>query len=302
MKNHNYIKRTLFLTILIFFWCHSNSQNQNNFKESNKGLWDAYYGLALKKSNDNFIYVTDLQQEFRQNAFIADAKYKGKIISVSGTVFRVAKDNYGRYFVDLSNVIIYFKPSETSSLGNLSAYKPTIITGTCIGKEKDDKVYIIDAQINYKELQKLDEYVQREIEIVLLKREEEKIESKRRSLIAEEQRIAEEKRKEEEQRKAEEQRRFSFDLPGRTLLGKMDFYIFHDREEEREEGTIVINITVGPDGNVFFTSIGRGTNIKSRDLRRRALSCAGTSRFNKISGKNNQSGTITYNLFERSFK
>lgn len=62
----------------------------------------------------------------------------------------------------------------------------------------------------------------------------------------------------------------------------------------QEEGRIVINITVDPGGNVIFAEIGRGTNIDNASMRKSALDAARRAKFNRISGANNQSGTITY--------
>ena len=62
-----------------------------------------------------------------------------------------------------------------------------------------------------------------------------------------------------------------------------------------EEGRIVVNITVDPSGNVIHAEIGRGTNIDNASMRKSALEAAYRAKFNKISGQNKQSGTITYN-------
>ena len=62
----------------------------------------------------------------------------------------------------------------------------------------------------------------------------------------------------------------------------------------QEEGRIVINITVDPNGNVILADIGRGTNIDNASLRKSAIDAARRAKFNKIQGANNQSGTITY--------
>ena len=62
----------------------------------------------------------------------------------------------------------------------------------------------------------------------------------------------------------------------------------------QEEGRIVINITVDPNGNVILADIGRGTNIDNSSLRKSAIDAAKRAKFNKIQGSNNQSGTITY--------
>ena len=62
----------------------------------------------------------------------------------------------------------------------------------------------------------------------------------------------------------------------------------------QEEGKIVINITVDPNGNVILADIGRGTNIDNASMRKSAIDAARRAKFNKIQGSNNQSGTITY--------
>ena len=59
-------------------------------------------------------------------------------------------------------------------------------------------------------------------------------------------------------------------------------------------GTVVVNITVDPSGNVIHADIGRGTNTPSTTLRNEALRAARNTKFNKINSTNNQQGTITY--------
>ena len=84
----------------------------------------------------------------------------------------------------------------------------------------------------------------------------------------------------------------SFNLNGRSLgSGGLPRPAYN----EREEGRIVINITVDPGGNVILAEIGRGTNVDNASMRNNALSAARRAKFNRITGTNNQSGTITYN-------
>ena len=83
----------------------------------------------------------------------------------------------------------------------------------------------------------------------------------------------------------------SFNLSGRSLrTGGLP------RPEDRiaEAGTIVINITVDPRGDVISAEIGRGTNIDNPIMRESARDAARRAKFNSIQGTNNQSGTITY--------
>jgi TonB family protein len=65
-------------------------------------------------------------------------------------------------------------------------------------------------------------------------------------------------------------------------------------DQEKEEGKIVINITVNPNGNVILAEIGRGTNIDNAQMRRSAIDAAKRAKFNRIKGTDNQNGTITY--------
>jgi len=59
-------------------------------------------------------------------------------------------------------------------------------------------------------------------------------------------------------------------------------------------GTVVVNITVDPAGNVIHAEIGRGTNTPSATLLKEALRAAKITKFNAINSTNNQQGTITY--------
>ncbi len=63
----------------------------------------------------------------------------------------------------------------------------------------------------------------------------------------------------------------------------------------KEEGRIVVNITVDAKGNVIFAEIGGGTNIADGAMRKAALDAAKKAKFNSISSlSNNATGTITY--------
>lgn len=82
-----------------------------------------------------------------------------------------------------------------------------------------------------------------------------------------------------------------FNLDGRTLEGgslPIPAYL------DQEEGSIVVEITVDPRGNVIGVGIGKGTTINSPTLRDSAMKAAQRAKFNSIPGNNNQSGTITY--------
>jgi TonB family protein len=83
----------------------------------------------------------------------------------------------------------------------------------------------------------------------------------------------------------------SFNLSGRSIRGgglQRPAYTIQD------EGTIVVNITVDPRGDVIMAEIGRGTNIDNTSMRSSALEAAKRTKFSSITGTNNQNGTITY--------
>jgi TonB family protein len=82
-----------------------------------------------------------------------------------------------------------------------------------------------------------------------------------------------------------------FNLGGRTLgAGGLPRPAY----SAQEEGSIVVDITVDPRGNVILAEIGKGTTINSTAMRKSALDAARKAKFSSIQGNNNQSGTITY--------
>lgn len=83
----------------------------------------------------------------------------------------------------------------------------------------------------------------------------------------------------------------SYDLGGRSL-GRGG--LAQPRYTVNDYGTVVVNITVDPSGNVIHTEIGRGTNTPSTTLRNEAMRAARSTKFNAINSANNQQGTITY--------
>jgi TonB family protein len=84
----------------------------------------------------------------------------------------------------------------------------------------------------------------------------------------------------------------SFDLAGRNLG---DGELQRPAYVVQEEGTIVVEITVDPKGNVINAEIRlRGTNIDNASMRKSAIEAAQKTKFNAINGTQNQIGTITY--------
>ena len=85
----------------------------------------------------------------------------------------------------------------------------------------------------------------------------------------------------------------SFSLDGRSLgPGGLPKPVYN----VQEEGRVVVNITVNPQGVVVAATINPQTNTINSALRKAALDAARKARFNAIEGLTNQSGTITYNF------
>lgn len=83
----------------------------------------------------------------------------------------------------------------------------------------------------------------------------------------------------------------SYDLGGRSVgTGGL----VQPRYNVNEDGTVVVNITVAPNGSVINAEIGRGTNTPSTTLRNESLRAARNTKFQAVTHTNNQQGTITY--------
>ncbi|HCC85507.1 MAG TPA: hypothetical protein DEQ06_02725, partial [Porphyromonadaceae bacterium] len=83
----------------------------------------------------------------------------------------------------------------------------------------------------------------------------------------------------------------SYDLGGRSLGSGG---LVQPRYTVNDEGTVVVDITVDPSGNVIRAEIGKGTNTPNATLLNEALRAARSTKFNAITSMNNQKGTITY--------
>lgn len=83
----------------------------------------------------------------------------------------------------------------------------------------------------------------------------------------------------------------TWDLGGRDMLGELPRPAYNGIQEE---GRVVVTITVNPEGSVIDTRINNRTNTTNVQLRNAAVEAARRTKFNAISGKNNQTGTITY--------
>lgn len=85
----------------------------------------------------------------------------------------------------------------------------------------------------------------------------------------------------------------SYDLGGRSLGSGG---LIQPRYNVNDYGTVVVNITVDPNGNVIEALIGKGTRTPNSALIQESLRAAKNTKFNTVTTPNNQQGTITYNF------
>lgn len=83
---------------------------------------------------------------------------------------------------------------------------------------------------------------------------------------------------------------YSFNLGGRSIVTKPPI-----SKDTKEEGTVVVEITVDKNGNVIKAdAVGRGTNTNSVMLKAKARQAALATKFNVGSNFEEQHGTITF--------
>lgn len=82
----------------------------------------------------------------------------------------------------------------------------------------------------------------------------------------------------------------SWELEGRTLRGSKIVPVYINKED----GIVVIRITVDENGEVITAEVAPGTDITTKSLQVSAIAAAKKTKFNAVSGKENQMGTITY--------
>ena len=83
----------------------------------------------------------------------------------------------------------------------------------------------------------------------------------------------------------------TWDLGGRNPIGGE---LYRPRYDVQDEGRVVLTVTVDPDGNVIDVRMNSRTNTTNLNLRNAAIEAARRTQFDKVSGENNQTGTIIY--------
>lgn len=84
------------------------------------------------------VSADELIRAYVNNTVTADATYKGKTVTVSGTIYSI-ESNYISIEADaddlwLNNVYAYYSSSETSKLSNLAKGDRITVTGECKGE------------------------------------------------------------------------------------------------------------------------------------------------------------------------
>lgn len=87
------------------------------------------------------VSAAKIYSEYQSNAVAADAKYKGNLVQVSGTIYSIDKDILGNPFVqiqsgsyDLWGVQCGFSQADQSQLAQLSKGQTVTLQGTVSGK------------------------------------------------------------------------------------------------------------------------------------------------------------------------
>ena len=91
----------------------------------------------------------------------------------------------------------------------------------------------------------------------------------------------------------------NYDLGGRGIIGTLPRPQY---DNSNDEGTIVVSITVNPDGKVIAASLGKGSTglaASNATLRQQAVEAAKKAVFSKSNRTGNQNGTITYYFRQR---
>lgn len=93
-----------------------------------------------------------LHQEYMDNPISADAKYKGKILKLTGPVNNIDREIAGNTYITfeigfLENVRITFKKSEEGKVAQLSKGQTVTIKGRCTGTLLSSTVALDDCEI-----------------------------------------------------------------------------------------------------------------------------------------------------------
>jgi len=90
------------------------------------------------------VTAQQLVDEYNANRAVADRKYKGRVLQVSGTVTTISEDVMNHVFITLCTdksgldcVQCYFADSERARIADLRRRQPVQVKGLCDGKRMD---------------------------------------------------------------------------------------------------------------------------------------------------------------------
>lgn len=121
----------IFAVLIIFIAAVSGGDDSSTPSSGNAGN-NAVSEAPIVVSADELI------RAYVNNTVTADATYKGKTVTVSGTIYSI-ESNYISIEADaddlwLNNVYAYYSSSETSKLSNLAKGDRITVTGECKGE------------------------------------------------------------------------------------------------------------------------------------------------------------------------
>jgi tRNA_anti-like len=133
---------TILLAVAIGAWY--------GFREYNRSNPD-----LSKVKADIRIRATDIIKEYEQNDSIADKKYLGKVVEVTGNVKKVEKDEGGYFTVvlgnaaSLSSVRCAIDTTRQQDAASLTIGSSAIVRGNCTGFNKDEMGLGSDVILNF---------------------------------------------------------------------------------------------------------------------------------------------------------
>ena len=130
LKKHKGLAITLAIVCIIIVGVSSDESNNTVQTESK----------VSEQKVENVMEVDHLQlhQEYMDNPISADAKYKGKILKLTGTVGTIDREIAGNTYITfeidfLKGIRVTFKKSEESKVAQLKKGQQVTVQGECTG-------------------------------------------------------------------------------------------------------------------------------------------------------------------------
>lgn len=145
-----------FILIIIVLSIIAVANGENEVNNGNNTI--PTQGSVIEQPNNEEIIEVDyntLHKEYMDNPIAADAKYKGKILSLTGNVDSIDREIAGNTYItfqvgasyDFQNIRITFKKSEEEKVAQLKKGQTVTIKGKCNGTLLSTTVSLIDSEI-----------------------------------------------------------------------------------------------------------------------------------------------------------